>query len=98
MLRDGASENRAWRMRRHPLRATPSPTAAPTGERVRAASAGRSSRLRLHPTVAFFLELERERFVAGANQLAVRQDVHEIRHDVVEQTLVVRDHDDRALR
>src|SRR4051812_1589423 len=47
--------------------------------------------------VAFFLQLERQLLAAGAHDTALRQHVHDIGHDVVEQPLIVRDHDEAAL-
>src|SRR5262245_50781048 len=48
--------------------------------------------------VAGGLELEGELLVAGLHDAALREHVHHVRHDVVEQPLVVRDHHERALR
>src|SRR6476659_4573184 len=47
--------------------------------------------------VAGGFELERQRLVAGLHDAALRKDVHHVRHDVVEQALVVRDDDEGAV-
>ena len=58
-----------------------------------------AGRLLEQPVVAAALELERQRPVAAAcSDAAARQHVHVVRHDVVEQALVVRDQHDGALR
>src|ERR671937_826778 len=46
--------------------------------------------------VAGRLEVERQLLVAGLHDAAARKHVHHVRHDVVEQPLVVRDHDEAA--
>src|ERR1700722_1258604 len=48
--------------------------------------------------VAVGLELERELLAAGADDASLREHVHDIRHDMVEQALVMGDDDHRALR
>mmetsp|Transcript_28826 Transcript_28826/g.84495 ORF Transcript_28826/g.84495 Transcript_28826/m.84495 type:complete len:268 (-) Transcript_28826:148-951(-) len=50
------------------------------------------------PAIALGLELERERCVPRLHDLAVAHDVHVVRLDVVEEPLVVRDHDDSVIR
>src|SRR5215470_14379107 len=47
--------------------------------------------------VAAGFELERQLLAAGFDDAALGEDVHHVRHDVVEQALVVRDHDEAAL-
>ena len=44
------------------------------------------------------LELVRERAIAAFDDAAVGEHVDLVRHDVIEQALVVRDHDERAVR
>src|SRR2546425_559251 len=51
----------------------------------------------LQPSVAFLFELQRQVFPAGLDDAAVRQNVNEVRNDIVQQPLVVRHHDDGAL-
>ena len=47
--------------------------------------------------VALLLELERQLLAARAHDPPAGEHVHAVRHDVVEQALVVRDHQHRAL-
>src|SRR5262249_12018205 len=47
--------------------------------------------------IAGGFEIERQLLVAGLHDAAAREHVHHVRHDVVEQALVVRDHHKRAL-
>ena len=54
-------------------------------------------RLLLEPGVALLLELERHLLAAGADDAPVDQHVDEVRNDVVQQPLVVRDDQHRAL-
>src|SRR5437867_3232650 len=42
------------------------------------------------------VELERQLLAAGLHDPAAREHVHDVRNDVVEQTLVMRDHDEAA--
>src|SRR5262245_2466902 len=42
------------------------------------------------------LEIERQLLVAGLHDAAAREHVHHVRHDVIKQPLVVRDHDEGA--
>src|SRR5262245_44805265 len=60
-----------------------------------AVSSGHQSRF--DPAVSLFLELERELLAAGTDDAAAGQDVHEIGNDVIEQPLIMRDHDNRAV-
>src|SRR6266508_6155621 len=48
--------------------------------------------------VAAGLQLQRQLLAAGAHDAAAREHVHHVRHDVVEQALIVRDHHEGALR
>ena len=56
------------------------------------------SRRRLRASRTLFLELERQLLAAGPDDAAVRQHVDDIGHDVVQQALVVRDDENRAIR
>src|SRR6266487_1296633 len=47
--------------------------------------------------IAGRFEIERQLFVASLHDAAAREHMHDVRHDVVEQPLVVRDHDERTL-
>src|SRR5262249_54828538 len=53
---------------------------------------------RLEPSVSFLFELERQLLAARANDPPVRQYVHDVGHDVVQQTLIVGDEQERAIR
>src|SRR5262249_19967729 len=55
-------------------------------------------RLLTEPRVALLLELERELLAAGEGDSPLDQDVEEVRDDVVQEPLVVRHDDHRALR
>src|SRR5262249_54268687 len=48
--------------------------------------------------IALGLELQRELLAAGPHDAALGKHMHDVRHDVVEQTLVVGDHHHGALR
>src|SRR5262249_14877369 len=48
-----------------------------------------SGRLTLELGIAFGLELERELLAAGLHDAAVGQNMHDVRHDVIEQSLIV---------
>src|SRR6202034_2202604 len=50
------------------------------------------------PVIAAPFELERERAIAAAGDPPAHQHVHEVRHDVLEQPLIVRDQHAGALR
>src|SRR5258705_2963899 len=74
-------------------------TSAFTTQRLRWRSRGPASRhLFLVLRVALGLELERQLLAAGAHDPPAREHVHDIRHDVIEQALIVRDDDEAALR
>src|SRR5215472_2144000 len=50
-------------------------------------------RLRLgKPVIPLLLQFERELFVAGARDAAIDQHMHKIRHNIIEQPLIMRDH------
>src|SRR5439155_27012992 len=51
-----------------------------------------------HTGITVGLEIERQRLVARLDDLAPVEHVHAIRHDTLEQALVVGDDDDRAVR
>src|SRR3954451_8355354 len=48
--------------------------------------------------VASGFELERQRLVAGLHDAALRKNVHHVRHDVIEQALVVRQDHEGAVK
>src|SRR6185369_12134783 len=48
--------------------------------------------------VAARLQLVRQLLAAGLHDAALREHVHDVRHDVIEQALIVRDDDEAALR
>src|SRR2546430_15233261 len=50
------------------------------------------------PAVSMLLEVSREIRIPALHDLPVDEDVDDVRHDVVEQTLVVRDDEHRPLR
>src|SRR5216684_2191189 len=54
---------------------------------------------RLFPVlrVAAGVELQRQLLAAGFHDAALGEDVHHVRHDVIEQALIVRDHHETAL-
>ena len=52
----------------------------------------------LYPVVALLFQLVSKLFAAGANDATAIEYMHEVRHDVVEQALVVRDEHDGVLR
>ena len=56
-----------------------------------------SCRVAFQPAVALLFELQRQLLAAGLHQPAIAQHVHEVGHDVIEQPLVVRHDDDRAI-
>ena len=74
------------------------PSNAATSASCRSATAATSARRLLDPAVALGFQLERELLAAGPDDPAVRQHVHEVRHDVVQQPLVVGHDDDRRGR
>src|SRR6184192_3642815 len=47
-----------------------------------------------HAGIAIGLEIERQRLVAGLDDLALVEHVHAVGHDVLQEALVVRDDDD----
>src|SRR5688572_3129649 len=51
-----------------------------------------------YPIVALGLEFKGEALVATLHEPAVIHDVHEVRHDVVQEALVMRDHDHTDFR
>src|SRR5688500_14928345 len=61
-------------------------------------SSSRRGEFLLHPVVALGLELQGERLVAALHDATVVHDVHEIRYDVRQEPLIVRDHQDAELR
>src|SRR5262245_29860315 len=56
-----------------------------------------SSRLFDDPGIAVLFEFERQRLVARLDDLSFVEDMHAVRHDVLEQALVVGDDDDGAV-
>src|SRR5687768_1719 len=56
------------------------------------ASRGSSHEFFFHPVVALGLELEGKILVAAFYDAAVIHNMHEVRHDVAEQPLIMRDH------
>src|SRR5210317_1565488 len=97
MPRSASSEDPApvaWRQRAHEAHATIPAPSQTTSEGSRGASGGSAWSQRLCVPdlgVPLFFELLGEILVSGSNDLAIDQDVHDIRHDVIEQALIVRD-------
>ena len=81
-----------------PPRSPRRPGARDPAERLAHAAGPRRRRARLDPVVALRLELERQLLAARLHDPPVGEHVHEVGHDVVEQPLVVRDHDERRGR
>src|SRR5690349_6504218 len=54
--------------------------------------------LALDPAIALLLQLQRQLFTTGPDDTPTRENMHEVRNDIVEQPLVVRDDDEGALR
>ena len=56
---------------------------------------GGRCRLGFNPTVALFFEFESQFFAARLHDAAVREHVHGVGHDVVQETLIMRDYNHR---
>ena len=49
------------------------------------------------PVVTFFFQLQRQLLISGADDPPIHQHVHKIRHDVIQQPLIMRDHQLRVV-